>query len=208
VDDLITRGTTEPYRMFTSRAEHRLLLREDNADARLTTLGRQLGLVDDARWASFSRKQEAVAVERTRLSGLKVRNDRGESVPALEHLKRPEVTYATLCELVGGSGVLPHAALPPSLAVAEQIEIEIKYSGYVARQQDEIERQQRYEQAPLPLDFDYAAVAGLSNEVRTKLIQHRPETVGQAGRISGITPAAVSLLLIHLKRQGQLRKSA
>ena len=198
VDDLITRGTTEPYRMFTSRAEHRLLLREDNADARLTGLGRQMGLVDDARWEAFSRKQEALNAERTRLSTLKLKNDKGDSIAALEHLRRPEVSYATLKELFGGS---------EDPVIAEQIEIEVKYAGYVARQQDEIERAQRYESAPLPVDFDYGAVSGLSNEARAKLAQHRPDTVGQAGRISGITPAAVSLLLIHLKKLGSLRRA-
>jgi tRNA uridine 5-carboxymethylaminomethyl modification enzyme len=198
VDDLVTRGTSEPYRMFTSRAEHRLLLREDNADARLTPLGRQLGLVDDARWEKFSRKQDAIAAERTRLGALRVRNDRGDSISALEHLRRPEVSYPTLARLLGDCG---------DASVAEQIEIEVKYAGYVARQQDEIERSRRYETAPLPPDFDFAAVAGLSNEVRSKLISYRPQTLGQAGRIAGITPAAVSLLLIHLKKSGLLRRS-
>ena len=199
VDDLITRGTTEPYRMFTSRAEHRLLLREDNADARLTAIGRKLGLVDDARWEAFSRKQDAITAERERLSVLRVKNDKGDSVIALEHLRRPEVTYASLRESIEGTD---------DIAVAEQIEIEVKYAGYVTRQQDEIERARCHEESPLPLDFDYAAVTGLSNEVRAKLLQHRPETIGQAARISGITPAAVSLLMIHLKRSNSLRKSA
>ena len=199
VDDLITRGTTEPYRMFTSRAEHRLLLREDNADARLTATGRTLGLVDDARWEAFSRKQDAITAERERLSVLRVKNDKGDSVIALEHLRRPEVSYASLRESIDGTA---------DIAVAEQIEIEVKYAGYVSRQQDEIERARRHEEAPLPLDFDYAAVTGLSNEVRAKLLQHRPETLGQAARISGVTPSAVSLLMVHLKRSHTLRKSA
>jgi tRNA uridine 5-carboxymethylaminomethyl modification enzyme len=199
VDDLVTRGTSEPYRMFTSRAEHRLLLREDNADARLTPLAHRLGLVNEARWQHFSRKQAALCAERARLSSLRLRNDKGESVSALEHLRRPEVHYAALAEALGGCG---------DPAVTEQIEIEVKYAGYVARQQDEIERSRRYEEAPLPPDFDFASVAGLSNEVRSKLIAYRPQTVGQAGRISGVTPAAVSLLLIHLKKSGQLRRSA
>lgn len=199
VDDLITRGTAEPYRMFTSRAEHRLLLREDNADARLTAIGRKLGLVDDARWQAFSRKQDAIAAERERLSQLRVKNDKGDSVIALEHLRRPEVTYASLRDSIGGV---------EDGAVAEQIEIEVKYAGYVTRQQDEIERARRHEESPLPLDFDYAAVTGLSNEVRAKLAQHRPETLGQAARISGVTPSAVSLLMVHLKRTNALRKTA
>ncbi|HZP12059.1 MAG TPA: tRNA uridine-5-carboxymethylaminomethyl(34) synthesis enzyme MnmG [Nevskiaceae bacterium] len=189
VDDLITRGTTEPYRMFTSRAEYRLLLREDNADARLTPIGRKLGLVDDARWETFSRKQ-------ARLTSLR------QELPKrlLELLRRPEVHY---CDLVAQHGA---PAVDPD--VAEQIEIDTKYAGYVDRQHDEIERRRRYEEAALPIDLDYAAVAGLSAEVRQKLAQHRPQTVAQAGRISGVTPAAVSLLLVHLKKIGQLRKSA
>ncbi|MGH8444873.1 MAG: tRNA uridine-5-carboxymethylaminomethyl(34) synthesis enzyme MnmG [Solimonas sp.] len=216
VDDLITRGTNEPYRMFTSRAEHRLLLREDNADLRLTALGRDLGLVDDARWDAFARKREAIAREQERLEALWLKpaqlgqpqlvarfgpapSDSGLSGLAL--LRRPEGDYAFL-----QSQALAPADIDP--LVAEQVEIQAKYAGYIDRQQFEIERVQRYEQAPLPADFDYAVVSGLSNEVRAKLSQHRPETVAQAGRISGVTPAAVSLLLIHLKKTGQLRRSA
>ena len=204
VDDLITRGTTEPYRMFTSRAEHRLLLREDNADLRLTTRGRELGLVDDARWASFSRKADAIEAERERLTSLRVRapNADSASAAALNALRRPEMTYAALMQFPDiGPGV-------DDLLIAEQIEIQAKYAGYIERQQDEIERARRYEDAPLPIDLDYAAVIGLSNEIRQKLGSHRPETVAQASRISGVTPAAVSLLLVHLKKIGKLRKSA
>jgi len=216
VDDLITRGTAEPYRMFTSRAEHRLLLREDNADLRLTPVGRELGLVDDARWDAFARKRDAVVQEHARLQSLRIKpaqlaepafaevfgtaaESSGSS--ALELLCRPEGSYAVL-ERLG----LAEAGIDP--VVAEQVEIQGKYAGYIERQQAEIERARRYEEAPLPVDLDYAAVSGLSNEARQKLASHRPETVAQAGRISGITPAAVSLLLVHLKKTGQLRKSA
>lgn len=216
VDDLITLGTTEPYRMFTSRAEHRLLLREDNADLRLTALGREMGLVDDTRWAHFSRKTEAIERERERLEQLWLKPTQlsqpdvvavfgaapvSSGASALDLLRRPEATYATLQQLrLAGPDV--------DLSVAEQVEIQVKYAGYIDRQQLEIERVRRHEEAPLPTNFDYTSVAGLSNEVRAKLQQHRPETVAQAGRISGVTPAAVSLLLIHLKKNGHLRKIA
>jgi tRNA uridine 5-carboxymethylaminomethyl modification enzyme len=199
VDDLITRGTSEPYRMFTSRAEYRLLLREDNADARLTAKGRELGLVDEARWQRFAAKQEEIARVRSDLHARRVKTPQGDSIAALEYLRRPEVRYATLVE--GGW------AASVSDEVADQIELETKYAGYVDRQQDEIDRRRRYEDAELPVDLDYAAVTGLSSEVRQKLAQHRPQTVAQAGRISGVTPAAVSLLLVHLKKIGQLRRA-
>jgi tRNA uridine 5-carboxymethylaminomethyl modification enzyme len=216
VDDLITLGTSEPYRMFTSRAEHRLLLREDNADRRLTPIGRELGLVDEHRWRQFSEKAAAVSSERARLDALWLKpaqlsrpevvaifgpapQDNGAS--ATDLLRRPEGSYAILQNL----GLAPAET---GSAVAEQIEIEAKYAGYIERQQVEIDRVRRYEDAALPLDFDYAAVTGLSNEVRQKLEQHRPDSIGQAGRISGVTPAAVSLLLVHLKKHGQLRRSA
>ncbi len=195
VDDLITRGTSEPYRMFTSRAEHRLLLREDNADSRLTPTGQRLGLVNQTRWAAFSVKQDAIATERSRLSSMRVKTEQGDSIAALDYLRRPEVSYASLREQIGGLD---------DQIIAEQIEIETKYSGYVARQQDEIERSRRHEETALPLDFDYSTVTGLSNEVRAKLVQHRPETLGQAARISGVTPAALSLLLVHLKKRREL----
>ncbi len=213
VDDLITRGTVEPYRMFTSRAEHRLLLREDNADLRLTETGRSLGLVDDVRWAAFSSKREAIEHEQARLSRLRISvspplvgggggEGAGEKFSALDALRRPDITYDKLMQLGAG----PAVADP---LVAEQVEIQVKYAGYIERQQAEIERARRYENAPLPENLDYATVRGLSNEVRQKLSRHRPATLGQAGRISGVTPAAVSLLLVHLKKTGvRLRRSA
>ncbi len=208
VDDLVTRGVSEPYRMFTSRAEHRLMLREDNADLRLTETGRRLGLVDDSRWDHFARKRDAVAAEIERLKATWV-NPRvvdaslalrvlGQPLereyPLGDLLKRPEVSYATLMELPGaGPGVT-------SGEVAEQVEIEAKYRGYIVRQQDEVARTVELESLELPRDLDYRLVRGLSNEVQQKLNQHRPGTVGQAARISGITPAAISLLLVHLKK--------
>jgi tRNA uridine 5-carboxymethylaminomethyl modification enzyme len=195
VDDLTTRGTTEPYRMFTSRAEHRLLLREDNADRRLTPVGRELGLVDNLRWAAFSAKLADIATARDALLAHRVRHGQ-HKVAALELLRRPEVTYASLVQ----DGMAP-AAAP---AIAEQIEIDVKYAGYIDRQSAEVARSARHEQSRIPEHFDYAVVTGLSNEVRAKLAEHRPETLGQAGRIPGVTPAAVSLLLIHLRKQGQM----
>ncbi len=215
VDDLIAKGTEEPYRMFTSRAEHRLLLREDNADARLTPKGRELGLVCDARWQQFSTKAAAVAAERERLDTLWIKSAQLEQpqfvaafgpapastrVSATELLARPEGSTALLTEL----GLIDPGLDP---VVAQQVEVQLKYAGYIERQHIEIAQQSRYEEAALPVAFDYAAVTGLSNEVRAKLTDHRPETVGQAQRISGVTPAAVSLLLIHLKRQGALRRA-
>ncbi|MCU0767004.1 MAG: tRNA uridine-5-carboxymethylaminomethyl(34) synthesis enzyme MnmG [Gammaproteobacteria bacterium] len=208
VDDLITRGTTEPYRMFTSRAEFRLLLREDNADLRLTAIGRALGLVDDARWAAFEAKREAIAREQARLADAWVRPGQFDAAAAatlgdrvqrdcraLELLARPDVGYVELAALPGiGPGT-------PDPAVAEQVEIQAKYAGYIARQQAEIERSRAGEGLGLPEDFDYAQVRGMSAEVREKLLRHRPATLGQAARIPGVTPAAVSLLLIHLKRR-------
>ena len=208
IDDLITRGVTEPYRMFTSRAEYRLLLREDNADLRLTETGRQLGLVDDQHWRRFEIKREAIERESQRLRELWIRpvqfseSDAQRLLPtvltkesrALELLRRPEVSYADLMSLPGAG---PGESDPQ---VAEQVEIQVKYAGYIDRQQEEIERQRRHEELPLPADLDYAGVHGLTREVREKLIRHLPRTLGQAGRIPGLTPAAISLLLIHLKR--------
>ncbi|MEN1944534.1 tRNA uridine-5-carboxymethylaminomethyl(34) synthesis enzyme MnmG [Luteimonas sp. MJ293] len=209
VDDLITHGTNEPYRMFTSRAEYRLQLREDNADLRLTAIGRELGLVDDARWARFEAKREAIEREAGRLGGLwaSPNNAAGREAAqtlgieltrensALDLLRRPELDYAKLVSLPAFAPEVPVEG-----DVAEQVEIETKYAGYLQRQRDEIARQQRHESTPIPGSFDYALVRGLSAEVQQKLERVRPETIGQARRISGITPAAVSLLLVHLER--------
>ncbi|KIQ28411.1 tRNA uridine 5-carboxymethylaminomethyl modification protein [Variovorax paradoxus] len=213
VDDLITKGVTEPYRMFTSRAEFRLQLREDNADMRLTEAGRKLGLVDDARWDAFSRKRDAVSRETERLKSIWV-NPRNlpaaesERVlgKAIEHeynladlLRRPDVNYETLMSLDGGKY---SAASTLSGTEIEQIEISAKYSGYIERQHDEVERAAHFENLRLPADFDYGQVKALSFEVRQKLDKHRPETLGLASRISGVTPAAISLLMIHLRKGG------
>ena len=208
VDDLITRGVTEPYRMFTSRAEYRLQLREDNADLRLTELGRALGVVGDAQWAMFSRKRDAVAAEMERLRTtwvnpkvLDVASAERVLGKAIDHeynwqslLRRPNVTYATLATLpsFGGEAV--------SAEVAEQVEIQVKYQGYIDRQTEELARRDQIEHVRIPTTFDFGVVPGLSNEVQQKLRQHRPETLGQASRLSGMTPAAVSLLLVYLKR--------
>jgi tRNA uridine 5-carboxymethylaminomethyl modification enzyme len=216
VDDLTTLGTKEPYRMFTSRAEYRLMLREDNADLRLTAKGRELGLVDDVRWAAFNEKIEQIELERQRLkqSWIHPQHSALESVNALlktplsreasleDLIRRPEVTYKDLMQI---DGVGPGLTLEDA---AEQVEIQIKYEGYINRQQDEIAKQERNENTRLPANFDYSVVKGLSNEVVLKLNQTQPETMGQASRISGITPAAISLLLVYLKKQGLLRKSA
>ena len=218
VDDLITLGTKEPYRMFTSRAEHRLLLREDNADLRLTEQGRALGLVDDQRWAAFCIKREAIEREQQRLrttvlqpshlSAEETQRVFGDTLARdyklYDLLRRPNVSYANLTSLesVGTTVTDP--------VVAEQVEIQCKYAGYIERQQDEIDKQRRHEETRLPADFDYNKVSGLSNEVRQKLIAQRPTSLGQASRIPGVTPAAISLLLVHLKKQSlaALRESA
>ncbi|CAJ0732196.1 MAG: tRNA uridine-5-carboxymethylaminomethyl(34) synthesis enzyme MnmG [Ralstonia sp.] len=221
VDDLITRGVTEPYRMFTSRAEFRLSLREDNADMRLTEVGRALGVVDDARWDAFNRKRDAVSRETERLKSTWVNPATlplEDAEPVLgkgiereyalaDLLRRPNVTYETLMGMQGGKYALEAPlAEDPLLAeqIREQVEIGIKYHGYIARQADEVERLGANENTRLPADFDYSQVRGLSIEVQQKLAKHKPETIGQASRISGITPAAVSLLLVHLKK-GVLR---
>ncbi|MFL9597191.1 tRNA uridine-5-carboxymethylaminomethyl(34) synthesis enzyme MnmG [Aeromonas veronii] len=216
MDDLSTLGTREPYRMFTSRAEYRLLLREDNADIRLTAIGRELGLVDDERWSKFNAKMEQVELERQRMRSTWIHPQHPslEAVNALvntpltreqsleELLRRPEVSYDALMAI---EGVGPSVTDP---AAAEQVEIQIKYAGYIERQHDEVEKQLRNENTLLPLDLDYREVNGLSNEVKAKLNDAKPQTIGQASRISGITPAAISILLVHLKKHGLLRKTA
>ena len=216
VDDLITRGVTEPYRMFTSRAEYRLSLREDNADMRLTEIGRAMGLVDDHRWGVFSRKRDDVAREIERLkstwinpkvvSAQEAERVLGQAIEreySLEDLlRRPQVTYQNLM-------TLPNAG--PAIAdeqAAGQVEVQVKYRGYIERQRDEILRQESFETTRLPEGIDYRQVHGLSIEVQQKLNQQRPETIGQASRISGMTPAAISLLLVHLKKGiGIVRKT-
>ena len=209
VDDLTTRGVSEPYRMFTSRAEYRLKLREDNADLRLTEIGRQLGLVDDVRWSAFARKRDAIALEQQRLksvwmtpqhlpveASIRVLGKPIEREYTLaDLLRRPDVNYRTLM-------TLPGAAAEQSVTddVAEQLEIQAHYAGYIGRQNDEVERRATQDNLRLPTDIDYLQVRGLSREVQQKLAQHRPETIGQAARIQGMTPAAIALLLVHLKR--------
>lgn len=216
IDDLATLGTKEPYRMFTSRAEYRLLLREDNADIRLTEKGREVGLVDDARWQRFNEKMENVELELQRLRSTWVQKDHQQidkineilktpmtkEASMLDLIRRPEVRYEDLVKIEG---------LGPAIAdtqASEQIEIQTKYAGYIDRQLDEIAKKQRNEDTMIPLDFDYQQISGLSNEVVAKLKDARPETIGKASRISGITPAAISLLLVYLKKHGLLRKLA
>jgi tRNA uridine 5-carboxymethylaminomethyl modification enzyme len=235
VDDLITKGVSEPYRMFTSRAEFRLQLREDNADARLTELGRQLCLVDDERWDAFCRKRDAVSRETERLKSIwvgprKLAEAESERVfgKALEHeynlgdlLRRPNVGYAELMSLNDGEYAAPDLVVPPDAvmgdrsdhhlfvaAVVEQMEIAAKYSGYIDRQKDDVARSAHYEDLRLPRELDYMQVSALSIEARQKLNKNRPETLGQASRISGITPATISLLLIHLKKKNFLGRPA
>ncbi|HCN41815.1 MAG TPA: tRNA uridine-5-carboxymethylaminomethyl(34) synthesis enzyme MnmG [Proteus vulgaris] len=218
VDDLCTLGTKEPYRMFTSRAEYRLMLREDNADLRLTEIARELGMVDDNRWAQFSEKVELVEKERQRLRNIWVhpQADNLSEINKLlntplskeangeDLLRRPEMTYDILKNITrfapGIDDSRPQAA--------EQVEIQVKYEGYINRQQEEIEKKLRNENAALPIDLDYKLVSGLSNEVIAKLNDHKPTSIGQASRISGVTPAAISILLVWLKKQGLLRRSA
>ena len=215
VDDLVTQGTLEPYRMFTSRAEYRLLLREDNADLRLTPVGRELGVVDDARWASFERRRDAIAGETERLAGIVVHPGAIDEATAgrvlggplsreqraIELLKRPGVGYRDLFDLPGlGEPVEDEG-------VALQVEVQARYAGYIERQNDEIHRQKRHDGLTLPDDLNFDDVRGLSNEVRQKLERIRPATLGQAGRIPGVTPAAISLLLVHLKKSGAKRRA-
>jgi len=213
VDDLITRGTLEPYRMFTSRAEYRLMLREDNADLRLTEAGRKLGLVGEEQWAFFERKREAVELEQQRLRDTWVRpGDIEESeaerligdslrkeTRAYDLVSRPQSNYAKVTSI----GTVGSADIDADLReqVIEQVEIQAKYSGYIERQRDEVERAKQADKTRLPQDFDYGNVKGLSAEVSEKLARHKPETIGQAGRIPGVTPAALSLLLVHLKKR-------
>jgi tRNA uridine 5-carboxymethylaminomethyl modification enzyme len=208
VDDLVTRGVSEPYRMFTSRAEYRLQLREDNADLRLTAVGRDLGCVDDARWETFCRKRDAVAAETERLKSTWIDPRVVERVAAervlgqplerettmAELLRRPGVSYASLMTLRGAGEPLDDAV------AAAQVEIATKYAGYIERQKDEVQRRAAQEAQRLPADLDYRTVRGLSIEVQQKLNECRPETIGQAARISGVTPAAIALLLVHLRR--------
>ncbi|GGZ71157.1 tRNA uridine-5-carboxymethylaminomethyl(34) synthesis enzyme MnmG [Paraglaciecola chathamensis] len=215
IDDLATMGTKEPYRMFTSRAEYRLLLREDNADIRLTTKGHELGLVDEERWQAFNRKLEAIELERQRLRDTWVhpkhaaadvlnpllKNALSKENTLEDLIRRPEMTYETLMKVTDfGPGIADPKA-------AEQVEIQIKYAGYIERQQEEIAKSRKNENTLIPVDFDYSQISGLSNEVVAKLTDAKPETLGLASRISGITPAAISLLLVYLKKHGLLRKS-
>ncbi|NDB70802.1 MAG: tRNA uridine-5-carboxymethylaminomethyl(34) synthesis enzyme MnmG, partial [Methylocystaceae bacterium] len=209
IDDLITRGTQEPYRMFTSRAEYRLLLREDNADLRLTEKGRELGLVSDARWQAFCEKREAIEKTQQALQNTWIRVGHNEALStileapmqhdcrATDLLKRPEITYQHL-------QALQDLNLPILIAeVAEQVEIQTKYAGYIDRQLSDIARMQKYENTRIPESFNYSLISGLSTEVIQKLTKIKPTTIAQAGRISGVTPAALSLLLIFLKKQRQ-----
>ena len=214
VDDLITMGTSEPYRMFTSRAEYRLILREDNADLRLTETGRKLGLVNDERWQKFNDKREAISTERSRLEATRIHpnTEAGERANGFlkqpmtrdqslaELLRRPEIVYSHIAEIGSEQADDP--------VVADQVEIEIKYEGYISRQTDEIERLRKNENTALPVDLDYDVIGGLSNEIRQKLKTVRPETVAQASRIQGVTPAAVSQILVHLKKRDLLRKQS
>ncbi|QSP95556.1 tRNA uridine-5-carboxymethylaminomethyl(34) synthesis enzyme MnmG [Marinobacter salinisoli] len=214
VDDLITMGTSEPYRMFTSRAEYRLILREDNADLRLTDMGRKLGLVDDDRWRKFNDKREAIGQERSRLESTRIHpnTEAGERANGFlkqpmnrdqslaELLRRPEIDYSHIAD-IGAERV-------SDANVADQVEIEIKYEGYISRQADEIERLRRNENTRLPLELDYDRIGGLSNEIKQKLQAVRPETVAQASRIQGVTPAAISQILVHLKKRDLLKKQS
>ena len=224
VDDLVTQGVSEPYRMFTSRAEYRLQLREDNADARLTEIGRRVGLVDDVRWEAFQRKRDAVTRETERLKSTWIAPTRLASADAdrllgkaLEHehrladlLRRPGVTFDTVVDVAEAAGISPSVSRETlaaewgaelATAVIEQVEIGLKYAGYIDRQNEEVERAAAYEHMLLPTDLDYGAITALSHEVRQKLNRHRPRTLGQAARVSGITPAAISLLLVYLRKR-------
>ena len=212
VDDLITMGTQEPYRMFTSRAEYRLLLREDNADLRLTKIARDFGLIDDRRWRAFNDKCEAIALEEQRLKSTwvqaispeadllagRLKSPLTREYKLYDLLKRPELNYADIQSL--GDTIVDKQ-------VSEQLEISAKYAGYIDRQEQEIQRLRQHEETPLPMDFDYSTVEGLSSEIKQKLMEHKPDNLGRAARIPGVTPAAVSLLLIYLKKRGLLKKN-
>ena len=214
VDDLCTLGTKEPYRVFTSRAEYRLLLREDNADMRLTPIAHDLGLIDDARWARFNEKMENIEKERSRLKqtwahvqmanldelNAMLNSPLTREASGEDLIRRPEMSYERLTQIA------PFAPAIEDKEAAEQVEISIKYQGYIEHQYQEIERHKRHENTSIPAEFDYDKVESLSNEVRAKLMQHRPVTIGQASRISGITPAAISILLVNLKKQGMLKR--
>lgn len=214
VDDLCTLGTKEPYRVFTSRAEYRLLLREDNADMRLTPIAHDLGLIDDARWARFNEKMENIEKERSRLKqtwahvqmanldelNVMLNSPLTREASGEDLIRRPEMSYERLTQIA------PFAPAIEDKEAAEQVEISIKYQGYIEHQYQEIERHKRHENTSIPAEFDYGKVESLSNEVRAKLMQHRPVTIGQASRISGITPAAISILLVNLKKQGMLKR--
>jgi tRNA uridine 5-carboxymethylaminomethyl modification enzyme len=218
VDDLVTRGVSEPYRMFTSRAEYRLQLREDNADLRLTEAGRRLGLVDDARWAAFGEKREAIEKNTAALKSAWAHPSRISIQDQIDVVGQPMEREHSLFDLMRRPGVsyeglsrwMADGHAQPGTDVAEQVEIAAKYAGYIDRQRDEVERQRAQESLALPADIDYSTVRGLSREVQQKLAQHRPQTVGQASRIQGVTPAAISLLLVHLKRRsyGALAKES
>jgi tRNA uridine 5-carboxymethylaminomethyl modification enzyme len=216
IDDLATLGTKEPYRMFTSRAEYRLLLREDNADIRLTALGRKIGLVDDHRWRLFNEKIDLIEQEHQRVKSVWIQPSHPDADLVNQQLKNPLSKEASLEDLLRRpetryQSLMTIPAFGPGLAhqqAAEQVEIQIKYAGYIERQLQDIEKKKRHEDTLIPADFDYSQISGLSNEVVAKLTEAKPETIGKASRISGITPAAISLLLVYLKKHGLLRKIA
>jgi len=222
VDDLISLGTNEPYRMFTSRAEYRLLLREDNADLRLTSIGRDLGLVSDARWSQFNRKRDAIDKELARLRSVWVQpaSEKAERINTMlekpmsreyslaDLLARPEVSYDKLLTAAAEEQPADDVSVETARQIREQVEIHIKYQGYIDRQEEDIQKLKRQESTELPEDFDYSQMQGLSNELKQKLQRTRPETIARASRIPGMTPAAISLLLIYLKKYDAARKKS